>query len=950
MCKRLPRSGWDARSSRSRAPTELRGELRSGLPERNGARHSALFAASARSLRLRPALTALALFASPCAAAEAASSAGAPWLHGAARRMQESAGAPEVPADGAARDMLCTRMVTRFEECDQPIEGSADGLTMAHMCPETCENLRPLNDNGLTMATLNRYSESCAGLVAMFGCQGGAYDPSDFDRSLADDATLADVCPEQCGGGNLEATSPFAQAATVAATCGILLALDGGCAHDLSLNDRDVAAGTLVSEVCPRECSGHGDCERSVADISFLDDTRDSSGMNNQVLLQGDACVDHAGVRFDGQSSVRVNIEENYADGDGFTISTWMLRDRADVWVQGGIESETFFSHPSATVADVDSQGGIRLEIARKAWLTTWKMVVHLDEDTCFDCHKTKDDVSGNATLSLLSDELPRWTHVAIIKSGGELTIFEDTILVSTVSDELISLFRGRSLSEEVLLGGDGTTSGFVGRLAMVKIHPTALSTEQLSCVYESGFHLVRSGLLTERHPCQGEPVIGGCSSAVATNMDASTVHTLSADDGSCLFEPNGRVSVEAGTATVSTEWQRVYLQHAYRHPVVFCGAPTRNSTAQSVVHIRGMLMDPKTQIWQFQIRTEQKLCRLTSQRGFSRVNFLVVESGASVEGWQVGLVRVRDKEWHRVSYLREFAHHLVGSNSSTPVVVAQVQTDVTGNRTQFVSVGLQTQLGSADTAARDPAAFFLRVQGTGVWCPDGEFFAQVFSNPNLGGNPSSTSCQPAPQWPLVIPQRAAADTDCCRDGLPPVATASGSIRWTGRVNVPMGESHPWAFRSQADGGVRVAVDGSVVLDSWGGACDSTSQCNAEVKTSDPVVVDGGYHILSYEVSGPWSSAALSWRRLGVPRNSNTTSQNAVSAVQFYEDVAWLACPAGRQLGLGASFEAGYSSIRFEKTIAFAKAYSDSVPTVLATIASSNSLLEAHLRLLAATP
>ena len=124
-----------------------------------------------------------------------------------------------------------------------------------------------------------------------------------------------------------------------------------------------------------------------------------------------------------------------------------------------GDDIQTYFSH-SNVMSGLRSDGGIRLGIARKAWLTTWHLVVHLDEGTCSSsgCVSWTRNVGGNATLGLLADELPRWTHVSVVKAGSELRVIEDTHQVATVSDESIGLFRGRSLSGEVFLGGDRTS------------------------------------------------------------------------------------------------------------------------------------------------------------------------------------------------------------------------------------------------------------------------------------------------------------------------------------------------------------------------------------------------------------------------------------------------------------------------------------------------------------
>ena len=122
--------------------------------------------------------------------------------------------------------------------------------------------------------------------------------------------------------------------------CPLLLQLSGGCAHDLSLDDEDLPSPTLVSELCPTECSGHGSCAPAAIDVSFLADTRDAGALGAVAGLIGAACVSASGIRFgaDGDGEAVMSLPplspgaESYAASGEFSVSMWVLHAPADVW------------------------------------------------------------------------------------------------------------------------------------------------------------------------------------------------------------------------------------------------------------------------------------------------------------------------------------------------------------------------------------------------------------------------------------------------------------------------------------------------------------------------------------------------------------------------------------------------------------------------------------------
>ena len=171
-----------------------------------------------------------------------------------------------------------------------------------------------------------------------------------------------------------------------------------------------------------------------------------------------------------------------------------------------------------------------------------------------------------------------------------------------------------------------------------------------------------------------------GCTTSFASNSVAAlgSAATPTVDDGSCQFEPHpaGEDAGEHGLVYVTDSWQRVQLHRSYTHPVVIAGVITRQSTTQAIVRLQNVEMDPGGS-WSFEIRAEQKSCHFAMPPpSQEQASFLVLQAGISAEGFQAGIMRVHDVEWHRVSFLPEVA--------GPPVVVSQVQTY--DNRTSFVS------------------------------------------------------------------------------------------------------------------------------------------------------------------------------------------------------------------------------------------------------------------------
>ena len=229
----------------------------------------------------------------------------------------------------------------------------------------------------------------------------------------------ADLCPEACA-AVVQPTTGSEDGAGVQTNCLVLLMLDGGCAYDLSQKDAALASGTRVSDVCPNECSGHGQCRATALDIAFLGSTDDSSGFGAAVEPGGNACVDGGGVTFDGESWATVTPEQDYGNSPEFTLMWWMLVPAEEVWAPHATNQlQYLWSHEAGSLSSV--AGSILTYISRKKWLEVWIFRVSIA------------GTWADFPLNLLQDATPKWTQLAIVVEPTEIRVYEDMVLVQNI-------------------------------------------------------------------------------------------------------------------------------------------------------------------------------------------------------------------------------------------------------------------------------------------------------------------------------------------------------------------------------------------------------------------------------------------------------------------------------------------------------------------------------------
>ena len=377
---------------------------------------------------------------------------------------------------------------------------------------------------------------------------------------------------------------------------------------------------------------------------------------------------------FDGGSWATITPGQDYGNEADFAITFWLLPAAADVWTphrETGSDSRHLYNHPPTSQSSI--AGGISVSVSRGVWLDAWVLQVSIAGTyTDFD-------------LDLLRDATPKWTHLAIVVEPTQFRVYEDGEIMHDSGggrDAVPRQYVGTmDLASQLFLGGSSASPprNFQGTVAMLQLYSTALSDDDLRCVFDGGIELVRKSRMAQDTPsaCRGR-VSTGCTNHIASNFDES-LPLDSIDDGSCVFDEHEAVVGEHAIVHVTDDWQRVGLTGSYTNPVVLCGVVTRDSTTQAVVRVRSVTTDPRTGSWYFEIAAEQKPCHFAQPPPTSEhVGFIVVEAGVSAEGWQAGTLRVHDTEWHRTSFLDEPE---AGSQS---VMISQVQTF--DNRTQFVS------------------------------------------------------------------------------------------------------------------------------------------------------------------------------------------------------------------------------------------------------------------------
>ena len=174
--------------------------------------------------------------------------------------------------------------------------------------------------------------------------------------------------PSTPGGQAGGAVAPNLASGTPEVLCKMLMQLEDSCAYDLSEVDPGATPGTLVRDFCPEECEGRAHCATPALEFPFLSAASlggvVDGGEDSTVTLEGTACVDDGGARFDGDAGISVSAPLSaYGTSGAFTLSFWLPKDHGlssldkdTIWngarggdsalhPPGGVAHETIFAH-----------------------------------------------------------------------------------------------------------------------------------------------------------------------------------------------------------------------------------------------------------------------------------------------------------------------------------------------------------------------------------------------------------------------------------------------------------------------------------------------------------------------------------------------------------------------------------------------------------------------------
>ena len=139
--------------------------------------------------------------------------------------------------------------------------------------------------------------------------------------------------------------------------------------------------------------------------------------------------------------------------------------------------------------------------------------------------------------------------------------------------------------------------------------------------------------------------------------------------------------------------------------------------------------------------------------------------------------------------------------------------------------------------------------------CAAGQYLAEYFNNQALSGTPTFQQCEPAPldkNWPAGTGPGGGVGTD------------NFSVRWTGTFGFPAGTQ---TFSATTDDGVRVWVDGALLIDQWRDQGTATFTAQKDLPAGDHQVK------VEYYEGGGDAVAKLAWQ------GSGTTNRPPVAAI-----------------------------------------------------------------------
>jgi glucose/arabinose dehydrogenase len=184
----------------------------------------------------------------------------------------------------------------------------------------------------------------------------------------------------------------------------------------------------------------------------------------------------------------------------------------------------------------------------------------------------------------------------------------------------------------------------------------------------------------------------------------------------------------------------------------------------------------------------------------------------------------------------------IVGSNTTVSAGSPQTLGGSSYTFGAWSDGGAQTHIVVAPPAA---ATYTASYAAGATACPTGQFLAQYFTNMTLSGSAAVTRCESKVDnvWGSAAPA-----TGVPADGF--------SARWSGAFDFPAGST---TFTARADDGVRLWVDGALVLDGWKDQ-GATSYTGTRTLTAGTHQVQVEYYENGYD-----AVAQVSWATAAAP-------------------------------------------------------------------------------------
>jgi hypothetical protein len=169
--------------------------------------------------------------------------------------------------------------------------------------------------------------------------------------------------------------------------------------------------------------------------------------------------------------------------------------------------------------------------------------------------------------------------------------------------------------------------------------------------------------------------------------------------------------------------------------------------------------------------------------------------------------------------------------------------------------------------------ACYIRQTAAGpTQCP-GQYRAEYFANRNLSGNPVLVRCE---GWPIAHDWGGGSpDSGVPEDGF--------SARWTGRARI---EAGTYTFIARADDGVRVWLDGDVIIDAWWDQPPTEYRVTRNVSAGEHEVQveyyeNGGDAVAEFRWEQAGASASCQGQPLALEQRVEGRLSNATPAVVY---------------------------------------------------------------------